>query len=317
LTETNTVDIAVPAGNNMVVGNSWTAPIDINALTTDDLEGLVANIYFFNTGVDKEGTAGAAGSRYAGGTYVTVPVEAAKYEGEDDHINSLQGFFVKNTSESAGALHLDYERHVRGTTRSSIIGDALHAPKRAQAADTDEPAVLKIKVSGENYDDKLLLLEREDFSTGFDNGWDGDKWDGNESSLYIYSPDSRGVENSVSAVPELEGTVVGFRAGEDGDSYTLYFEYLNSEEPLYLYDTELNTYTEIKTGNAYHFTTGDKDKHARFIITRYNGESVTTGVGEGQGDNVQSTKAKKLLLEDKLFIMVDGMLYDATGKIVK
>ena len=315
LTATGTVDINVPANANMVVGNSWTAPIDINALTTDDLEGLTANIYFFNTGVDKTGNAGAAGSRYAGSTYVTVPVEAARYEGEDDHINSLQGFFVKNPNGSAGTLHLDYERHVRKTTRGSIIGDALHAPARRTALSSDEPVVLKMKVSGENYDDKLLLLEREDFTEGFDNGWDGDKWDGNESALYIYTTDNNGTENSVSAIPELEGTVIGFRAGED-DAYTLNFEYLNSDEPLYLYDVENNTYTQIMTGMTYRFFTTDNEKHARFIITRSNGQEVATGVEPTSG-SLDRSKAKKLLIEDKMFIMVNGMLYDATGKVVK
>ncbi|MBQ6978998.1 MAG: Ig-like domain-containing protein [Paludibacteraceae bacterium] len=315
MTATGTVDIAVPAGNNMVVGNSWTAPIDINALTPDDMEGIAASIYFFNTGVDKEGTGGAAGSRYAGGTYVTVPVESARYTGDDDHINSMQGFFVKNTNGSDGVLHLDYDRHVRGTTRSSIIGDALHAPARRTALSSDEPVVLKMKVSGENYDDKLLLLEREDFTEGFDNGWDGDKWDGNESALYIYTTDNNGTENSVSAIPELEGTVIGFRAGED-DAYTLNFEYLNSDEPLYLYDVENNTYTQIMTGMTYRFFTTDNEKHARFIITRSNGQEVTTGVEPVPG-SLDRSKAKKLLIEDKMFIMVNGMLYDATGKVVK
>ena len=307
--------ITVPANANMVVGNSWTAPIDINALTTDDLEGLTANIYFFNTGVDKTGTAGAAGSRYAGSTYVTVPVEAARYEGEDDHINSLQGFFVKNPNGSAGTLHLDYERHVRKTTRDNILSDEMHAPARRTALSSDEPVVLKMKVSGENYDDKLLLLEREDFTTGFDNGWDGDKWDGNESALYIYTTDNNGTENSVSAIPELEGTIIGFRAGED-DAYTLNFEYLNSDEPLYLYDVENNTYTQIMTGMTYRFFTTDNEKHERFIITRSNGQEVATGVEPVSG-SLDRSKAKKLLIENKMFIMVNGMLYDATGKVVK
>ena len=313
LVPTTTKDITVPADENMVVGNSWTAPIDINALTTDDLEGLLANIYFFNTGVDKTGSGSEAEARYAGGTYVTVPIHAAPYKDGDDHINSMQGFFVKNTDKSAtGTLHLDYDKHVRGTTRGSIIGDALHAPKHAQV---EEPVVLKIKVSGENYDDKLLLLEREDFSTGFDNGWDGDKWDGNESALYLYTTDSEGTENSVSAIPELEGTVIGFRAGED-NSYTMYFDYLNSDEAIYLYDIEANIYTRIETGGIYWFMTNDNEKHDRFIITRKSPQ-IATGGGNVQSDDVQGTKARKLIIEDKMFIMVDGKLFDATGKMVK
>ncbi len=320
LAATGTVDIDVPAGQNMVVGNSWTAPIDISKFATTDFENLEANVYFFNTGIDKEGAGtvseNATGeTRWTAGTYVTVPVLSAEYTGEDDHIPSLQGFFVKNTGGSAGTLHLDYDKHVRGSSRAGRLSGPLHAPVRRAVASTNEPAVLKIKVSGENYDDKLLLLEREDFTEGFDNGWDGDKWDGNESALYIYTTDNNGTENSVSAIPELEGTVIGFRAGED-DAYTLNFEYLNSDEPLYLYDVENNTYTQIMTGMTYRFFTTDNEKHARFIITRTNGQEVATGVEPVSG-SLDRSKAKKLLIEDKMFIMVNGMLYDATGKVVK
>lgn len=312
LTATGTVDIAVGAGQDMVVGNSWTAPLYIKAFTDDDFENLVGNVYFFNTGIEKDHTLEgnmADGDRYAGSTYVTVPIHAASYTG-DSLISSLQGFFVTSNG-SAGTLHLDYDRHVRPTKNRNILSGPMHAPKRY--ADSNEPEVVKIKVSGENYDDRLVLLARADFSAGFDNGWDGDKWDGNEASLYIYSKDERGVENSVSAIPEMEGTVVGFRAGED-EAYTFTFEYLNSDEPLYLFDTENNSYTQIVTGGIYRFFTNDKEKHERFVLTRH-APQIATGCENLDGG--EGAKAKKLLIEDKMFIMVNGLLYDATGKVVK
>lgn len=313
LAATNTVDIDVPAGENMVVGNSWTAPIYIKEFTDDDFENLLGNVYFFNTGVDQDYTSGHEqdlGDRYASSTYVTVPIHSSPYTG-DSLISSMQGFFVKSNG-SAGALHLDYDRHVRPSTNRNILSGVMHAPRRANAQ-SDEPAVLKIKVSGENYDDKLLLLAREDFSMGFDNGWDGDKWDGNESALYIYTKDEAGTENSVSAIPEMEGTVIGFRAGED-DAYTLHFEYLNSAEELYLFDTETNAYTKIMTGATYRFFTEDKEKHERFIITRKSPQ-IATDVDEV--DSGKRREVRKLLIEDKMYILVNGMLYDATGKVVK
>ena len=316
---TGTKDIDVPSGGNMVIGNSWTAPIDINAFTNDDFENLTRNIYFFNTGVDIKGTgtentSPTGDTRWAPSTYVSIPIHSAPYTGTDDHIPSLQGFFVKS-SGSAGTLHLDYDKHVRKTTRDNILSGQMHAPARRAVASSEEPVVLKMKVSGENYDDKLLLLEREDFTTSKDFGWDGDKWDGNESALYIYTTDSEGTENSVSAIPQLEGTIIGFRAGED-NAYTLSFDYLNSDEPLYLYDVENNTYTQILTGMTYRFFTTDNEKHARFIITRTDGSQVATGIEPTSGSPDRG-KANKLLIENKMFIMVNGMLYDATGKIVK
>ena len=119
----------------------------------------------------------------------------------------------------------------------------------------------------------------------------------------------------MSVIPELEGTVIGFRAGED-NSYTMYFDYLNSDEAIYLYDIEANTYTRIETGGIYWFMTNDNEKHDRFIITRKSPQ-IATGGGNVQSDDVQSTKARKLILDQKIYILVNGMLYDATGKMVK
>jgi hypothetical protein len=70
------------------------------------------------------------------------------------------------------------------------------------------------------------------------------------------------------------------------------------------------------TGESYYFSTDDKAPHSRFIHTRKNPQ-VATGVGEVPSDQVQGTRARKLLIEDKMYILLNGMLYDATGKVVK
>jgi hypothetical protein len=306
LVATTTQDITIPAGYT-VIANSWVAPIDINAITDDDMEGISdKSIYFFNTGSDANGTAGTGTEA---GTYRTTPIHSASYTG-DWQIPSMQGFYI--TTTSAGTLHLDYDRHVRPTDSRSVVSNPMYAPRRA-AAESDEPNVLKIFARGSRYQDKLVVLEREDFTRGYDSGWDGEAWGGGTLSPMVYVT-GEGREDAVSAIPEFEGTVIAFKAGEDNE-YTIDFEY-DSEEPLYLLDTENNTYTQIMTGNAYYFTTSDKSKHARFILTRKSPQ-IATGVGNVSGDEVQGTKAKKLLIEDKMFIMVNGVLYDATGKVVK
>ena len=310
LVATTAQSIAIPAGYT-VIANSWTAPIDINAITDDDMEGISDRaIYFFNTGSDpdKEGELDG-GDRWAAGTYVSVPIHSAPYTG-DDHIPSMQGFYV--WSETAGTLHLDYEKHVRGTTRDNILSGRMHAPKRA-VAESSEPNVLKLMARGSRYDDRLIVLEREDFTRGYENGWDGEAWGGSDLSPMVYITNEAGVDEAVSAIPEYEGTVITFRAGEDSE-YRFEFTYSEDAEPLYLFDTENNTYTQIMTGNAYYFTTSDKAPHSRFILTR-KAPQIATGTeltSDGEGAN-----AKKLLIEDKMYILLNGMLYDATGKVVK
>ena len=312
LVATTSYDISVPANKYVVAANSWVAPIDINAITSDDMEGFSDQaIYFFNTGSDpdKEGELDG-GDRWAAGTYVSVPIHSAPYTG-DDHIPSMQGFYV--WSETAGTLHLDYEKHVRGTTRDNILSGRMHAPRRA-VAENSEPNVLKIFARGSRYDDRLIVLEREDFTRRYESGWDGEAWGGSDLSPMVYITNEAGVDEAVSAIPEFEGTVITFKAGEDSE-YRLDFVY-DDEESLYLFDTENNTYTQIMTGESYYFSTDDKAPHSRFILTR-RGPQIATGVGEVPSDQVQGTKAKKLLIENKMYILLNGALYDATGKAVK
>ena len=309
LTATTSADIEVPADKYVVAANSWVAPIDINAITDDDMEGITdKSIYFFNTGTDTEGDNTLnGGDRWAAGTYVSSPIHAAPYTG-DDHIPSMQGFYVWSTTN--GTFHLDYERHVRGTTRGSVVSGPMHAPK--YSAESNEPVVAKLHFRGSRYDDRLVVLEREDFTLGYDSGWDGEAWGGSDLSPYSCVATSDRWD-AVSAIPEYEGTMVGFRAGEDNE-YTIEFEYSEEEAPLYLYDTEAKTYSRVVNGNAYYFTTSDKAYHERFIFTR-NAPSIITGFENLNGGD--DAKAVKFINHDQMYIFVNGLLYDATGKVVK
>lgn len=309
--------ITVPANQYMVIGNSWTAPIQIDNFSDDDLKNLEARtIYFFNTGSDPnqsgtvqdEGVADAA--RWAAGTYVPVPIHSAPYTG-DATIASMQGFYVVGGA-SEGSIHLDYDKLVRPKTGQNIVSGPMHAPRRV-AAD-NRPNVVKLYAGGARYDDRLILLEREDFSYGLDDGWDGEKWGGNEAAPMMWTLREDGITtDAVSALPELEGTVIFFQAGED-ENYTFRFEYDGMAEPLYLLDTDTKIYTRVLTGNTYTFSTTDKTEHARFILTRSDAPQITTGIGntnDGSGG-----RPKKFVNNGKMYIFVNGILYDATGKTV-
>ena len=309
--------ITVPANQYMVIGNSWTAPIQIDNFSDDDLKNLEARtIYFFNTGSDPnqsgtvqdEGVADAA--RWAAGTYVPVPIHSAPYTG-DATIASMQGFYVVGGA-SEGSIHLDYDKLVRPKTGQNIVSGPMHAPRRVAAY--NRPNVVKLYAGGARYDDRLILLEREDFSYGLDDGWDGEKWGGNEAAPMMWTLREDGITaDAVSALPELEGTVIFFQAGED-ENYTFRFEYDGMAEPLYLLDTDTKIYTRVLTGNTYTFSTTDKTEHARFILTRSDAPQITTGIGntnDGSGG-----RAKKFVNNGKMYIFVNGILYDATGKTV-
>ena len=308
--------ITVPAGKSMVVGNSWTAPIQISQMTAGDFTNVDQTVYLYNTGNDESGTAGTdEGDRYAAGTYVPVPINETATVGVTK-VSSLQGFFVKNNSGLAGTLSLSYSKHVVPTGENIAINGPMHAPKRV-ADETERAAVLKMKVSGSRYDDRLILLEREDFTTGYDAGHDGEKIGESYVAPWLYTSREDGTADAVAALPDLEGALINFRAGED-EIYTFGFEYeAEDAEPLYLLDLTNNAYTRVETGSSYTFVTTDKADHKRFALTRYRAPQITTGVEDAQEDNVRSTKAVKFIENDKLYILLNGVLYDGTGKRAK
>ena len=311
----NIVELDIPDKPSWIVANSWTAPIYIDAMDGAFDEETEKTVYLFNTGFAPNGagtaTTGTEESRYAAGTYLSVPVNSAVSMG-NPFISSMQGFVVKNTTDPRKAikLTLNYSTMVRPTIDRGIAGGKMHAPKNIQ--EDEQPTVLKMLARGTNYDDCLYLLERADFTTGFDNGWDGSKLGDNAVAPRLYTTREDGTKESVSAVPELEGSILTFRAGED-NVYTFQFEYSEETETLYLLDLDKNIYTRVLTGSTYTFTTNDKAEHPRFILTRYGAPQITTGVDEVYNAN----SARKQMINGTLYIIRDGRIYNAEGTLVK
>ena len=111
----------------------------------------------------------------------------------------------------------------------------------------------------------------------------------------------------------MEGTIIGFRAGEDNE-YTFHFEYDDMAEPLFLLDMDERMYVRILTGTTYTFTCADKGEHNRFLLTR-KAPGIPTGCEPIDGGG--GPKAMKFIKDNKLYILLNGVLYDATGKVVE
>jgi hypothetical protein len=322
LNPTNSQTLTVPAGVEMVFANSWSAPIDIGSFTDEKFRITTKTVYLFNTGYKPSGSGGATaqtGDKYEAGTYVSVPIHSSPFTG-DELIAPMQGFYVNNQSGSAGTITMDYNTVVRKTRDRAIVAGPMHAPRKgagvdAQEEETEKPTVLKLWANGALYSDRVVLLEREDFSLGFDNGWDGKKLSFGEvgPSVYVITP--LGEPEAVSAVPNLEGTVVGFRAGTN-NTCTMTFEY-DGGEMLYLNDLQAQQSTQIDSENTYTFSTAAGDNEARFIISATPIAQTPTGVEMVTGDGLPVMGARKVLMADKIYIIRSGRIYSIDGQLVK
>ncbi|MBR0195925.1 MAG: InlB B-repeat-containing protein [Paludibacteraceae bacterium] len=300
------VEISIPAGLEFVMANSWTAPISVCNFTNTTLPLDNQTIYLFNTGhAESDASAGSAA-----GTYIAMPINSAVYTG-NYLIAPMEGFYVNNKGGSAVTVTLKYDELVRPSgSHTDIVAGAMHAPKRVDAV--AEPDVMKIKAIGSRYADRVVILVRPDFSAGFDNGWDGKNLNEPGVAPILYALRADGTKDAVSAIPTFEGTVVGFRLGED-NQYTFSFEY-DGEDIWYLNDLKQQTSTLIDAEHSYSFSTAADDAEARFIISATPIANMPTGCGQ---IGSEAEKVKKVIINDQLYIIRAGRMYNAVGSIVK
>ena len=291
--------------------NSWVAPIYIPNFKDSCFVNMERTIYIFNAGTpaDAEGHAMNSGNAEttAAGQYVVLPVSSSPWTGLTV-IPSMQAFSVF-ANEANPKLKFDYTNLVYNPATNNTAGITPNrAPKRTN--EEDAPIVLKLRATGESgYAVNTTLLERSDFSTDFEDGWDGRFIAGDEEAPQMYAVTSDG-NMAINCIPELEGTVLGFKAGTVDNTYTFAFEY--DGDALYLFDTQTQIYTRVLTGNTYAFTTADDAAHNRFILTR-NAPQTPTEVDNTNAD----AKAVKFIENDRIYIFRAGVLYDAIGNIVK
>ena len=297
-------------GENMI-GNSWTAPIHLVNMTDDDFENATATIYLFNTGRNDSHTNSANGSTTAG-QWVSVPVAASKLDPwvGPKVIPAMQAFEVDVAGgASSGTLHLNYDKHVRAIATPTEENAPLHAPKRYM---DEEPMMMRLRVADSATYTDLYLIEGEQLSDEFDNGWDGkyQQCDGRSATLYALSP----IGNmAVLAQQSINNTAIVFRPGRQNE-YTFTFGY-NGEVAYYLNDLLLEQSTEIREGNEYRFTCNEGDMESRFVVstTPFGAPDIATGIGNaGHPEKIQ-----KIMYKDHIYIIRGGRIYDVVGKMVK
>ena len=310
-----TADQTISLSNGInLIGNSWTAPINISQFKVEDFANAEATIVMFNTGLDPDGS----GAVYTGEnstaqqTYVSIPVNAAIAIEELKVIPAMQAFQVKATAEGA-TLTLEYDRLVR---TKQVGNSPMRAPKHnAQTLGNGINERLRISVIGKRYSDYLYLLSHEETTEGFDNGWDGEKiYSDNLNVPVIYVENAAG-DWQISTQPVLAGTQFGFYRGED-DVYTICFDYVG-DETLYFYDAVADTYTEVKTGNTYSFISTTDNLERRFALTNFNPYVKPTPTDIDNTDAHSVRMVRKFVLNDHVYILIDGVLYDVVGKMVR
>lgn len=281
--------------------NSWMAPINIAQFEDADFTGDVdKSIYLFNTGIsDGETGATAGSSSSAAGNYVAVPINTAGSMLETNRtIAPMQGFYLLATGETSASVALDYNKLVRKSDHSALSVLPNRAPAKIQSdeEDSEMPRII-IDVKGEHFSDRLYIFEHPDQTNGFDNGWDGWKFEGESYAPQLMTR-TNDLDLAVDVSPAFDGKRIAFRVGEDSE-YTLHFS--STEDGLYLRDLTTNDTVAIAAGNTYSFMAFNSVSEERFEIIDRRSE-IPSGWDE--------------IKNDASFDILDMTVYTADGRLV-
>ncbi len=325
-TGTHTINLKYSASNGYnVVANSFAAPIDITKMRGTDFVNVAdPTIYLFHTGTHKqaEDNLGTEGS--SAGQFISIAIgtaaEMAMLFADDDiptTIAPMQGFGVY-ASGSGGQVNLDYSKLVWNANYAEHPNKPLRAPQlHEEETDSIEEVeitgALKMTISVEGRSDKCYLLESESYDALYEAGYDASKKMSGRLNVFTVAEDK---QLAVNATNSIEGTRVGVRTGEE-TMYTMFFSHLNSEKELALLDWETEQITEITENAEYTFFAEPNSMITdRFEIIEWDG-SNKPGIATGVENVENGTKVHKFIKDNQLFILKNGVLYNATGVLVR
>lgn len=270
LTYTKSASSKDDLGNNLIT-NSYSGPIDIASLSDANFHNAEATIYIYNTGSYAEWREQSNNTLgFNPGQTIAIPVNSISELGSEypHTIPSSQAFFVA-AKDGGGQFVVNYERNVYNPT-------SLNNQKRVVSEENNRFNVLKIIVKSSTSNDRLYLLEHENCTPNFDNGYDAIKiFDNNGPQIYAIN-DS--MNTSVNTDSTMINQYIGFIGDSESEEYTLTFDVdkLHSYNKLYLYDLITNQSVDILNNETYTFYYIPTDNEPRFLITGEKKEEDTT-----------------------------------------
>ena len=284
-----------------VLSNPYTAAMDISAMVFG--ANTEAAVYTYNTGTYNEWL--SANAQYdpgtGPGTYTVTTKGAGGLTGVLTQIPSMQGFIVKSTNVAGGSVSFPYASLIQNTEK--------------QKAKASSKIGCTIDVIGTHYSDRMWILDDENCSPSFDNGYDGRKFLGSALASQLY-----GIQDNepyqIQAVKDLNETYLGFLPGTD-TSFKLVFNHQNLDTKyakLYLLDLVGNQTVDITAdGSTYNFTANATDDVKRFKIVssttefNYNNNSILS---------IHNTK-NVIIINNTTNESGELTIFDTTGRILQ
>lgn len=294
-----------------LLANPYAAAIDVTKISFGT--GMDNTVYLYNTGTFSQWNSNVpAQDGTAPGQYVSIPVLNAGTAGIPKEVLSMSSMLVRATSSVNAGVSITYNNVIK---RNTVLQRAPEVKRVLAATSTTDVPLLLIAVEGENTRDRLWLIERENCTDGFDNGYDGLKYEGTamQSSISSVTPDGRYQVNTTNSI---DNAVIDFKAGVDKEYKLKIINYNLSSvyQTLYLYDKAENILVDIMADSTeYRFNALNTSRaENRFRIIARTGKSST-----GTNNNVVVyTDNENICVKNIAGKPAQVNIYDAVGRMI-
>ena len=239
-----------------IVGNSFMAGVPIKDITLEsgkDGVDMDNTVYIYTTGSWEDWKNAYGNSVKAKGGYEAVPIGVAGENGMTQTLAPMQGFMVKyknpTFSTTPGKLTIPYQGLVKE-------GGELCAKPFYMESDYCNGGIA-VKLDNEQVYDKFTILQRQNATTAYDNGLDGEKLNMGEPSVFGTTTDAKNVQ--VMTVPSVVGSAFNVEVSK-GKTYNMELTAMDLDyQNLKLVDLKNKTVTPFVDDKAKYFFTGEVD----------------------------------------------------------
>ena len=253
------------------------------------------------------------------------------YTNESDPVTGIKvswlqsdGSYVQEWPEYIyPALPFSYQASAAGSLDFSTASFQLRAPRRIIYDETIQTEWIHLSLTNaqDKGDRTSIFVHPDRFEATYETGIDVAKQSLTASRAILYSSHAYG---------DMAFAGVADSLLESGVALTVYSpvaqeltfslrdnNWLDRMEYVWLIDKETGVKIDLLSSD-YSYEAAEGTTRGRFFIQgQFKAPQIATDIQNGQSGEVQSSKARKLMINQKIFIEINGRLYDATGKEVK
>ena len=320
------VSISVPTSSSVetshLIGNPYPSAIDANLFLNANLGTLDGTVYFWthNTAITNDAYTSDDYASYnlTGGTETAKAISSGINNSvPDGNIASGQAFFI--TGKISGVGSIIFNNSMRKAGQNSSFFKFSPAKKEKLSDDVGKHRVWLNLSNMQGAFKQTLVGYIADATNEYDNGYDGETFDGNEFLDFYSVNQDKNLVIQGRALPfdENDEVPLGYRSAVVGDFIIAVDQTdgLLAAQDIFIEDKLLNVVHDLKE-SSYTFTTDEGIYNDRFVL-RYSHTDKTLAVEDVKKlDNtiLVSNKNKQITVSSSVEAINKIQVYDLLGR---